>query len=496
MASNNAFSLQGATPFQPTVYGPTLPGQSAKSRALNALQFGTQPSTQSQTSTPAYNSGGTDFFGSLIQTGKNILTKNNIGDWPADVRMPVIESSPGLSTTTPPKTSPGLIAPTTQPVKSHTITNVDGSTVSQTYHPPVTDQPKTTAQDTRPGMGAVSNPNNGQGVTPPNPLSQSVTGLLNNQGNPNNQTASGAAESLVNSGNANTALGNKAQDIASTAGKRISEIGGQGARGEAGYRTTGTSPVAEGNSAIIEQTTAAQQQAISEGAQQELKGVEDALAAQGQTQSGQNQGGTLALTGSGQNISALNSAGNLSQPVSQFGVLGTPGSVGAFGSNTGSAAFQGGYIGGQQAAGQTAASMNVANTAAKGIQGTIQQYISANPQLNQSTSTIANAAQQWLQGKQLGDPAYQTLFNYLNEYISTLAPILGVGGDTTNLKTEIAQSFINAKASGQSISQVLSSIGTLADQKLQNIISAGQGGGQVAGGTPRGSTPTSFSTEW
>jgi hypothetical protein len=140
--------------------------------------------------------------------------------------------------------------------------------------------------------------------------------------------------------------------------------------------------------------------------------------------------------------------------------------------------------------------MTTANTAAKGIEGTIQQYLSSNPSLNASASTLANAASQWLQGKQLGDPAYQTLFNYLNEYISTLAPILGVGGDTTNLKTEIAQSFVNAKASGQSISQVLNNISKLADDKLANFTSAGQGGGQVAGGVPYGATPTSFGTEW
>ena len=140
--------------------------------------------------------------------------------------------------------------------------------------------------------------------------------------------------------------------------------------------------------------------------------------------------------------------------------------------------------------------MSVANTAAKGIQGTIQSYIQQNPQLNPSNATFVNSISQWASGQQLGDPKYQTLANYLNEYISTLAPILGVGGDTTNLKTEIAQSFINARASGQSISEVLNNIGTLADNKLANIVSAGQGGGQVAGATPQGGTPTSFGTSW
>lgn len=187
---------------------------------------------------------------------------------------------------------------------------------------------------------------------------------------------------------------------------------------------------------------------------------------------------------------AATSAG-LAAPTSQFGVLTSPvtGQPISPGQTAGSAAFNGGVQQGQNSAGQNYAQANIANTAAKGIQSTIQQYIQQNPDLNASASTVANSAQQWLQGKQLGDPRYQTLFNYLNEYISTLAPILGVGGDTTNLKTEIAQSFINSKASGQSISDVLNSIGTLADQKLQNIQSAGQGGGVVAGNTASNGTP-------
>lgn len=170
-------------------------------------------------------------------------------------------------------------------------------------------------------------------------------------------------------------------------------------------------------------------------------------------------------------------------PVAQFGVLTDPVTgLPISGDSAGSAAFKGGQIQGQQNAGQNAAGMNVANIASKGIKSTIDQFIQQNPQLNPSDLTFANNIAQWASGQQLGDPKYQTLANYLNEYISTLAPILGVGGDTTNLKTEIAQSFINARASGQSISEVLTNIEKLADDKLKNIVSAGQGGGQVAGG--------------
>lgn len=126
--------------------------------------------------------------------------------------------------------------------------------------------------------------------------------------------------------------------------------------------------------------------------------------------------------------------------------------------------------------------LDAANTAAQGIANTITTYLQQNPQLNTSPLAAGNAAQQWIQGKQLADPAYQTLFNYLSEYTNTLAPILGVGGDPTNLKTEIAQGFINAQAQGKNIAQVLQSIGQLASDKVKNLKSGATGGGTVAGG--------------
>ena len=83
----------------------------------------------------------------------------------------------------------------------------------------------------------------------------------------------------------------------------------------------------------------------------------------------------------------------------------------------------------------------------------------------------------------MGDPKYQTLANYINEYANTLAPILGAGGSVTDFKTGLAQSLINGAASGQSIIEVMQNISKAADDKLANMKSAGQGGGQVAGGS-------------
>lgn len=176
-------------------------------------------------------------------------------------------------------------------------------------------------------------------------------------------------------------------------------------------------------------------------------------------------------------------------PVSTFGgILKNPITGENISKTPGSGAFEGGQVQGQIQAGQNNVQMTSANTAARGIQGTIQQYLAQNPDINSSQLAAGNFVQQWLQGKQLADPKYQTLFNYLNEYTNTLAPILGVGGDPTNLKTEIAQSFINAQASGQSISQVLDSIAKLAEDKVANLQSGALGGPQVAGAAPSSQT--------
>ncbi len=134
-----------------------------------------------------------------------------------------------------------------------------------------------------------------------------------------------------------------------------------------------------------------------------------------------------------------------------------------------------------------------AETAADGIKNTIISYLGANPQLNPSDLAVGNKLQQWIEGKQLTDPKYQTLFNYLNEYTNTLAPILGVGGDTTNLKTQIAQSFINAAASGQSITEVLEALSQLASNKVIDLQRGAVGQGTSV---PEAGSAGGFAEAW
>lgn len=89
-------------------------------------------------------------------------------------------------------------------------------------------------------------------------------------------------------------LQQQAENIANTAGQKISDIGQLGARGAAGYDTTGTSPVGEGNAAVLNQSTAAQQNAVAQGANTQLSGIDKALTGQGLIQSALTSAGGLA----------------------------------------------------------------------------------------------------------------------------------------------------------------------------------------------------------
>lgn len=359
-------------------------------------------------------------------------------------------------------------------------------------------------------------------TTPSGAVVNSTGGLVSGPGN----TAQGLLSQLTGVAGQNATIGQNAADIASNYGKQIADVGQKGAMAQAGYQTTGTTPVAEGNAAVIAQSTAAQQQALAAGESAALQGTGQQLTANNQQQTGVNQAlnaatdltqapygtplynaatGTFTNAQTGQGVdfnSAMQSyaqglaSGNIpfsqipsqitSNPVLLAQLLqqasssqGGSGSGFNLNANLGTTGAQ------QQIAAQLP-SWNAANTAAKGIQQTITGYLAQNPQLNSSDLAASNALNQWINGQQLTDPKYQTLFNLLNEYTSTLAPVLGVGGDTTNLKTEIAQSFINAKASGASIQEVLNNIGQVADSKIANYQSGGTGGGVVSSGLNSG----------
>lgn len=348
------------------------------------------------------------------------------------------------------------------------------------------------------------------GMTPPAPQAPSAPQAPA----PMNPYVQPAALASTGSG----LIGQKASDIAAQYGQQIADVGKEGAMAGAGYSTTGTTPVAEGNAAVIAKTTAAQQQALAAGEAAALQGTGQQLTAQQQEQTGLLGAAGLAkpegnfpmvfnpLTGTysapgiaGGSSSAghtltydpAKDAPNLADMVMNRDISYADAIQGlSYGSNGANAAAQLSAAilakGGNptdlqaQAAGQASVAGSIPqlqayNTAAEGIKNTITSYLSQNPNLNFSNLAAVNAVQQWAQGKQLADPKYQTLFNYLNEYTNTLAPILGVGGNVTNLKTEIAQGFVNTQANGGSIADVLNNISDLSTAKIQNMATGAKG---------------------
>lgn len=367
-----------------------------------------------------------------------------------------------------------------------------------------------TVASSMPSSGGVNNiqSNNQNSVIPTNTPTPPVRGLFPS-----------VLSSLANSSIKNDALATNAAKIAADAGKQISDIGGQGARLEAGQLTTGTTPVASGNAAITAQTTAAQQQAIAEGAGVALQGNQQGIAAQGQTQSALSSAAGYSkpsVESYGQTsydpVSNTFSGGGSLPPevMQQYAQMAATGQYSAIPSfitsnpvlnaqlNVAAKAFNPNYtpIGASGASSvlQGIPALQSASTAAEGIKNTIQSYLQSNPQLNPSDLVAGNKISQWLQSGQFGDPKYQTLGAYLSEYVSTLAPILGVGGDTTNLKTQIAQGMVNAAASGQSISEVLNNIGTLAAHKITDLQSGATGGNTTV--PSASSSDGGFSETW
>lgn len=333
----------------------------------------------------------------------------------------------------------------------------------------------------------------------------------------------------------NKGFGRAARDISKKYATEIDRIGQLGAGAVAGNLSTGSNVVGSGNAAIASQSTSARMQALAEAQAAEMSGIDRSLTAQSQAQTGIGEALGSANTQQAQGISALGTAGNLAAPsVAGYGQTvfdpvtgqyqgGQPGldptnaamqlaNAVKSGQMTYEQAVQSlGYSGaGQQFLNQALGTgfnipqstatisgqadvigqlpqLQAAEVAAEGIKDKVTTYLASNPQLNPSDAALVNQFNNWIQGKQLTDPKFQTLFTYLNEYTNTLAPILGVGGDPTNLKTEIAASFINPRAGAPSIVEVMNNLTTLSKGKLQDIQSGATGGGVV-------SSPQSFGT--
>ncbi len=169
----------------------------------------------------------------------------------------------------------------------------------------------------------------------------------------------------------------------------------------------------------------------------------------------------------GQGESAQASAAGLAQPVTGI-PLGT-GSMtydknGQPVMNSGSP-FQAGQVSGEQALGQQYAQNVSANNQAVAVKNQIVNFLNTTP-INPSDFTDLNSVVGLLSGK-VSDPKYQQLASQLNEYLQTITPILGVGGDSTDYKAGLAQSMLNARMSPEAIVQQLNTLSQTAATKLE-----------------------------
>lgn len=117
--------------------------------------------------------------------------------------------------------------------------------------------------------------------------------------------------------------------------------------------------------------------------------------------------------------------------------------------------------------------------------------------LNPSNLNIVNGAIQAV-GSQTSNSAYKAFATYANDLAAKYATLITpIGGNTTNLQTEIAQSLIDSSASAGSIQQVISALRTQAANNIDGInktIAGLQNGGSTAVSSPQPSTGGSGST--
>ncbi len=312
-----------------------------------------------------------------------------------------------------------------------------------------------------PNSGYVG-PTGTQVQQPPTGYSQT-----NNNYNPNNQynqspSQSGLVTQLAGQYAANQALGQNAQNIASAAGQKISDIGGQGARGEAGYLTTGTVPVGGGNAAITAQTTAAQQQAVAQGAQQALAGNAQALTAQ-------NQGQAALGTAAGYNQQQVSPGTAVIGPNGQEIYSG-------LGGLTGLGIAQQNISEGQSLQGQ-----------AQGVSTSLQQLNQLTPQItqfltqagiNEQTSPAYNQAINTYQS-QLNPANQQAVKFQMQALKNAVAPILLNQG----LSQSEVDSFDPSNLSPNQLNQLLQSVQSVGNTEL-NVFQQNASSAYNSGRTP------------
>jgi len=407
MANQSAINSTGATPFQfkplapgtsPFQFKPLAPGATPykikipeKSTGLIGKAFGTTPPPQKKTYDMS------QYGMSKVPTPIKPVTTPIIANTKAtqnNFAGSLNENGGGGASTTSDQTSTSTN--TMDNTKKPTNNNIQNKNTDTTY------------------KGLIERLSN-QNKSNYNKLAESNIGLIGDAARRNEQYA-------IN-----------ARDIANAAGQRISDIGGQGARGQAGYLTTGTSPVGEGNAAVLAQTTAAQQRAVTEGANMQLAGNAQGLTAQQQQQAGYTSAAGQALSGQGIQQSALGTAAGYMQPTSNIilrdpttgevignqnleSLAATQGRLSGIQSGASSAASA---LGGSQAALTQAYQEGKAQLrAANNIEPQIVQTINSN-NLNSTQISALTNLNQWFSG-QTSQPEQQALSKQVASYIAAL----------------------------------------------------------------------------
>jgi len=182
---------------------------------------------------------------------------------------------------------------------------------------------------------------------------------------------------------------------------------------------------------------------------------------------------SAATTGRGQQISAAQSATNAAQP--QLGAFGQGyyapldyGSVSANSSQYGTGPAAAANVGSIQDQTKLVNDWSAARQGASNISGMLDQFLTT----NNVNPTDLNAVNKFLQliGRNTSSQQYQQFSNLVTDLAALYAQILTPpGGNPSDYRTQIAQSLVDASASGQSIKGILQSLDNQSQQKIQGV---------------------------
>lgn len=468
--------------------------------------------------------------------------------------------APNMSTIAGPKYAPPPVLGSigTTPVVKHTI-GADGtqsvthaapdagatnsSTSSAKYTPPEAPGTQTVQGGilSAPGYGGANgtptDTSNGT-FTTPNGATVNGAGSIITPSPQNNPTFSGLVGSLVNSANQNQNIGQQAQGIANQFAPQMAAIT-KGATGQiVGDKTTGTSPVGEGNAAIASSAAGSLLSGLSSAENAQLAALSPQLTAQSQQQSGL----TSAVNASQPNTASYgqtvfnpltgqyeNGGGLPAEVLQSYAQMAANGQYSAIPSsitsnpvlsaqlNAAAKAINPNYSPITSTAQGNAAASNVQSSgtaptqaAAAGLQQATQQYVDANTAYT-TAQQQANSLQQVLQKTGINsNPQFinQTINNLQNQlgsadytsYITTLTELQqkysnllsSVGAQTPTVNGNQALTILNPNSTPVQINAAIDALNQAAFNTLQPLFAKiGTYAGQL---NPTGNTNATTNT--